>query len=424
MINNAVMQFVDRAYLANYSLGALEAVLPAGMLMWIFAGCFQSVVGYSSVLVGQYHGAGDGVRCRETYRVTFWLALAFGVFSVPLVFLGNWFLGTIANSPQLLADERAYFTVLMLGSVFVYGQMAAASYFTGCGRTRIVFWVNLLGNLINIVLDPFLIFGWCGFPKLGITGAAIATAVAMAVQMLALVFFAHREVGACPRVLESRIKIVRTLLRYGVPSGVYCFLNTLSFSIFVFVTSCAQPLELAVSNACFTVNYLIFAPMEGFGIGASTLVAQARGRGDTDGAIRDAHRTIALGVGLVAVLSVLVLIFADPILSVFASKAGSDAESFRSLGWTLLLLMTVWQLFDATDIILGGALKGAGDTRFVMGWMLFCSFVVWLPLVFVVRHYHNTMPALWSTMIVFVVLISIGSIIRWRRGKWKRHQLT
>ena len=59
MVNNAVMQFVDRTFLAHSSLAALEAVLPAGILMWIFAGFFQSVVGYSSVFVGQLHGAGD-----------------------------------------------------------------------------------------------------------------------------------------------------------------------------------------------------------------------------------------------------------------------------------------------------------------------------------------------------------------------------
>jgi len=431
MINNAAMQFVDRAYLANYSLGALEAVLPAGILMWIFAVFFQAIVGYSSVLVGQYHGAGEDGRCRETYRVSFWLSLVFGVLSVPLVLLGNWFLGTIAGSPQLLTDERSYFSVLMLGSVFIYAQMAAASYFTGRGKTRIVFWVNLLGNLFNVVLDPILIFGFnfslftfqFSLAPSGIAGAAVATVVSMALQMLVLVFFAHREALTQPGEPQGRFKILRSLLRYGVPSGVYGILNILSFAIFVFITGGVGPLELAVSNACFTVNYLIFAPMEGFALGASTLVAQARGRGDTAAAIRDAHRTIAMGVGLVTVSSVLVLVFADPILSVFASKAGADAETFRSLGWTLLLLMTVWQIFDATDIILGGALKGAGDTRFVMGWMLFCSFVVWLPLVFVVRHYHNTMPALWSTMIVFVLLVSIGSITRWLHGKWKRHQL-
>ena len=420
MINNAVMQFVDRTYLAHSSLNALEAVLPAGMLMWIFAGFFQSVVGYSSVLVGQYYGAGMREKCRETYHVAMAFAVVFGILSLPLVPFGNWILTLTASSERLLADEKSYFSVLMLGAFAVYVQMAAASYFTGQGRTRIVFWVNLIGNVLNVALDPVLIFGWFGCPRLGIAGAAYATVFSMVVQCVVLVAAVWRAPDAATRIDPSDRSSVFTLLRVGVPSGLYTILNTLSFTVFVFVTGGVGSLELAVSNACFTVNYLLFAPMEGFSIGASTLVAQAIGRGDPEGAVRDARRTLALGVGFVALLSLAVLAFAHPILDLFASKAGASSAAFHTLGVTLLLLMAAWQLFDAADVILSGALKGVGDTKFVMGWMLFCGFILWLPLVFLIRHVHNTMPALWSTMVVYVLVICIGSFVRWHRGAWRK----
>ena len=427
MINNAVMQFADRAYLAHHSLGALDAVLPAGMLMWMFAGFFQSVVGYSSVFVGQFHGEGSPARCRETYRGALLVAVASGFFSLPLTGLGDWILTNTTENATLLADECVYYRILMAGAFFVYGQMAAASYFTGLGRTRIVFWVNLLGNLLNVALDPLLIFGcdfgWLQIPRLGIAGAAYATIAAMALQMVVLMAVAERAVRAVPSAPEERWRILGKVLRFGIPSGLYTILNMISFAIFVFVTEDVGELELAVSNACFTVNYLLFAPMEGFSLGASTLVAQAIGRGDRDAAARAARRTIVLGVGFVLLLSVLALLFADGILDLFASTAGSQAEEFHALGTTLLLLMAGWLLFDAADVILGGALKGAGDTKFVMVWALVCAFAVWLPLVFLVRHFHNTMPALWSTMIVYVVVICAGSVIRWRRGKWRKIRL-
>ena len=422
MINNAVMQFVDRAYLAQDSMRALEAVLPAGMLMWIFASFFQSVVGYSSVFVGQYHGAGDGERCRAAFRAALGMALAFGLLSLPLIPFGRWILALTAGSDELLADESAYFTILTAGAVFVYGQMAAASYFTGQGRTRIVFWVNLLGNAVNVALDPFLIFGWCGLPKMGICGAAYATVFAMAVQFLVLAAAAGREAGF--GLPTDGFGLVWRILRFGVPSGLYSILNMLSFTVFLFVTGGVGELELAVSNACFTVNYLLFAPMEGFSLGASTLVAQAIGRNDHEAGARDARRTILLGVGLVALLSALVFAFAHPILGLFAAKAGAAEAQFHALGIRLLLLMAAWQVFDAADVILSGALKGAGDTKFVMGWMLFASFGIWLPLVFVVRRFHNTMPALWATMILYVAVICVGSLVRWRRGRWKMVKLT
>ena len=421
MVNNAVMQFVDRAYLAHDSIESLEAVLPAGMLMWIFAGFFQSIVGYSSVFVAQYHGAGDGGGIRAAYRAALGIALVSGLLSVPLVPFGNCMLSLAAPSPSVLWREKAYFETVMLGAFFVYGQTAASSYFTGRGKTGIVFWVNLFGNALNIALDPILIFGWCGCPRLGIAGAAYATVFSMAVQWAVLSWLARRGAPAGSTATRG---LVRRILCFGVPSGCYNVINCLSFTIFVFVTGGVGELELAVSNACFTVNYLLFAPMEGFSIGASTLVAQAIGRGDAKAAVRDARRTVALGVGFVAILSLVALLFAYPVLSLFvSSELASDASAlsrFHSLGFTLFAMMAAWQVFDAADVIVSGALKGAGDTRFVMLWMLFGAFVLWLPGVFAVSRVHNTMPALWATMIAYVVILCVGTFVRWQRGAWKR----
>ena len=167
--------------------------------------------------------------------------------------------------------------------------------------------------------------------------------------------------------------------------------------------------------------------MEGFSIGASTLVAQAIGRGDAKAAVRDARRTALLGVGFAAMLSFLALLFAHPVLSLFvSSELAADASAlgaFHSLGFTLFAMMTAWQVFDAADVIVSGALKGAGDTKFVMLWMLFGAFVLWMPGVFLVRSLHNTMPALWATMIAYVVVLCIGTFVRWHRGAWRRIRL-
>ena len=139
MVNNAVMQFVDRAFLAKDAMSSIEAVLPASTLAWVFMGFFQSVVGYAGVFVSQYHGAGETDRCRESYRAGLVLALLSGLVSLPLIPLGGWIFRLTAPSAEIVAKEAAYFDVAILGSVFLYGQMAAISFFTGRGRTRIVF---------------------------------------------------------------------------------------------------------------------------------------------------------------------------------------------------------------------------------------------------------------------------------------------
>ena len=434
MVNNAVMQFVDRAFLAKDAMSSIEAVLPASTLAWVFMGFFQSVVGYTGVFVSQYHGAGETDRCRESYRAGLVLALLSGLVSLPLIPLGGWIFRLTAPSAEIVAKEAAYFDVAILGSVFLYGQMAAISFFTGRGRTRIVFWVNLLGNLLNIALDPLLIFGLdlnvplftsafrLSLPAFGISGAAYATVFSQFVQFAVLLVLSRRDVfkrASDSRATFFNLGLFLRILRFGVPAGGYEILNMLSFTIFVFVTGTIGDLEFAVSNACFTINYLLFAPMIGVGIGVQTLVGQAIGRGETAAAESDFHKTLTLGLGFIIVISALVLVFARPILSLFVPD-GVDAAEFHALGFRLLTIMSGWLLFDAMDVILSGALKGAGDTRFVFVWMFVCSFVVWMPMVFLVKYWTSDMVYLWITMIVYVLVISAGSFVRWRQGRWKR----
>ena len=426
MINNAVLQFTDRMFLAHDSVESLEAILPASALAWIFMSFFQSVVGYSNVFVARYYGAGETDKCRTCYHAAMGIAVVSGLLMLPLWPFGDWLLSLFSPSESVGALQRQYYDIVILGGFAIYGQMAAASYFTGRGRTRLVFGVNLVGNLINVALDPILIFGCCGFPRMGIAGAAYATVFAMVVQMAVLVWAVHRDRVKMERVPDSIIRlfdysIICSILRFGVPAGAYTVLNMLSFTIFVFFTGRIGSIELAVSNACFTVNYLLIAPMEGFALGAATLVGQALGRKDVPEAFRAGNRTMLLGVVFVAVLSALLIAFYRPILSVFASRVGvDDVAQFYSLGFTLFVLMAAWQVFDAADIVILGALKGAGDTKFVMGMMFVVSFVIWIPLVWLVSVFHNTMSLLWGTIVVDVVILCAGSMVRWYGGFWKR----
>ncbi len=420
MLNNALMQLVDRAFLARESMASLEASLPASMLAFIFLGFVQSVVAYSGTFVAQYHGAGEARQVRLSYRAGLLLACLAGVLILLFVPLGDWLLSLAAHSPDVLAREKVYFTILLVGGVGLFGQMAGQSYFTGIGKTRIVFWVNVLGNLVNIVVDPLLIFGWWIFPKLGIAGAAYATVFATFVQwaVLGLAAARHEKKSVAWRGSRTELlDLMKRILRYGIPSGGYSILNMLSFTIFVFMTGRVSDVALAVSNACFSVCYFLFAPMEGFALAAATLVAQAQGRGDTAAARLAGNRTVQLAVGLVTIGSLLTLLFWRPILGLFAPPADM-APAFYELGWTLFLMMSAWQIFDAADIVFSGALKGAGDTRFVMILMLAVAFGIWMPLVWIVSRLHNTMPALWATMIIYVAIMFLGSLLRWHRGRW------
>ena len=427
MMNNAIMQFTDRAFLSRYSMSALEAILPASMLSLILLGFFQMVVAYSGTFVAQYHGAKDERMCSASFRAGVVIALISGILLFCSLPLGSLAFDLSGHSDEVRRLENGYFGICTSGGIFLLLQMAVSSYFTGRGKTRLVFAINLLGNIFNILLDPILIFGMFGLPSLGVSGAALATVLSMVLQCVLFAYCMFRErIEHRPWRVDLADKrfwgLVLRVLRFGLPSGAYSILNISSFTIFVFITGRVSDVAFAVSNACFTINYLFFTPMEGMGLGAATLVAQSQGRGDSASARKYAWRMVAMGAVLAFVFSVLSLIFYKPLLSIFASAVDpSHIDEFMDTGFILFLIMAAWQVFDGTDIVLSGALKGAGDTKFVMILLFVVAYVLWLPLVIITARYiSNTIPALWSTMIMYVVITSVASAIRWHRGRWEK----
>ena len=436
MANNAVMQFVDRAFLARVSEWAIEAVLPASVLSFLFIGVFQSLAAYCGVFVAQYHGARDERGCARAYAGGLAMTVLSAMALIAIIPVGGLIFGWCGHAPEVVAHEVQYFDIVTAGGFALCGTMAASGYFTGRGHTRVVFAVNLLGNVANIALDWALIFGLGPIPAMGIRGAAYGTVAAQVMQMVALNGLAMRDVSrrfaadggvrlfASSEDVRAFRRLFVRMLRFGAPASVYQFFNFLSFTIFVLLTGRIGGMAFAASNAAFTVNYLLVAPVEGFSIGASTLVGQGQGAGNPRLAAAGARRTLVLALGYVTAVSVLVLLFHRPVLALFATEGASySAAEFTSLGFTLFLLMTAWQLFDAADVTLSGALKGAGDTTFVMVWMLFSSFVFWMPLLFWAYRRWHSMVAIWSTMIAYVVVICIGTSIRWFRGSWRKIKL-
>ena len=437
MANNALMQFVDRVFLSQESTASLEAVLPASVFAGVFICLFQAVVAYSGTFVAQYFGAGSERGCRMSYHAGLVLSCVFGLVLLLLVPPGLLVFDWVGHSPEVIVREKTYYAIVTAGGFATCALMAANGFFTGKGRTRIVFWVNLLGNALNVLLDYVLIFGVdvpsCGMavPSFGIAGAAWATVLAQGVQMVVLNAIALRETlggidGRRGSGDESSglFRLTLRILRYGIPSGMQSMLNILSFLVFVFLTGKVGDMAFAVSNAAFTVNYLLIAPIEGFAIGAGVLVGQRQGAGDPQGAFASGNRALVLAEAYVAAVTAIILVFRHPILALFAGDIpAGDLPDFMALGSALFVMMVVWQFCDAADVVLSGALKGAGDTRFVMVWMLIMAFPFWMPILFLTYWIHPTMEALWGTMIVYVFVFFAGTLLRWIRGPWRSLRL-
>ncbi len=422
-----LMQFTDRIFLANYSVDAIAAALPGGIASFTSISFFMGVAAYTNTFVAQYSGAGAPDRVGAALWQGIYFALVSAVLLASMVFAAGPLFDLVGHSPHIRELEVRYFSILTLGAGLVVLGAAMAAFFTGRGLTRVVMVVHMAGAAVNIPLDYCLINGAGPFPELGIAGAALATVTAyvLVVVFLGLLIFARANrklFGTWPRKAFDRDLFGR-LMRYGAPSGVQFFLEIFAIAFFVQMLGRLGDLELAVSNIVLSIETLSFLPMVGFHIGNATLVGQAIGRGrprDGEYATRS-----ALHITLVYMSCVAALFVGAPefLLGLFKAGHHTSAEftEIMRLGVPLMRFVALYCFFDALNLVFSGALKGAGDTRFIMWTIGSLSLgVMIIPVYAAVEILGAGVYTVWILATVYICGLGVAFLLRYLHGDWKR----
>lgn len=420
-----LMHFTDRLFLARYSLDAISAALPAGIASFTFLSVFMGTAGYTNAFVSQYTGADDRKRVGASLWQGIYFSLLAGLLLALLVFVSEPLFRYIGHPPPVRRQELLYFNILTLGAGFVVLNAALAAFYTGRGLTWTVMWVNMSGACLNIPLDYCLINGVGPFPEWGIEGAAIATVLASAFSMTlfcALIFARRNRMtfGTWRNRAFDRPLFLR-LLRYGCPSGVQFFLEVLGFTVFVQMVGRLGAVELAVSNIVLAIEMLGFLPMVGFHIGTATLVGQAVGRGRPEEGITAATSALHIILLYTALTAFVYLFLPGPLLALFEDvRHGAEtSSSIRDLGAVLLRFVAVFSFFDALNLVFSGAIKGAGDTRFIMWTVGAVSLgVMILPVYLAIEVFKAGIYTAWTLLTLYSFALGTAFLLRYRRGKW------
>ena len=368
----AVLNFSDRLFLSNYGEAEFRASLPAGILFFTLVCGFMALAGFVNTFVAQMWGAGDKEGCaRATAQ-----GIIFSLLAIPLISLlipfGLWLLKISAHSPEVMAMEQRYFSILMWCGGGMTLSSALSGFFSGRGKTFVIMTCNIVANGINVLLNYLLIFGKWGLPEMGIAGAGWATVIGSWISpvIFAALYFSPKmnaEFGTF-RNLRFNPWLFKRLIRFGLPSGVHWCLDVAAFSVFVLLVGRMGAIEHIASNIALSINLIAFMPMIGMGIAASILVGQYLGRNQPEHAERVGWLALKVGVGYIAVISLTFLIFPAFYTRIFEGNAASTVpfdELMRTVR-LLLMMLAVWGISDASALILSGALKGAGDTHFVL----------------------------------------------------------
>ncbi len=360
------MAMVDAAMVGHYSPVALAGLGIAGALL--FAITFFGVgviLGLDSV-IPQAMGRGDEDEARTLYRSGLRLALAIGI---PLTLLGAaspFLLGVFGVQSQI-AEEATQYVYGRLPSLIPYLLFTAnISYLQASGKTRPIIWVVVIGNAINLVADSLLVFGdqtlvylhlpAIGLPSLGSLGAAVSSSI-VTIVMAAYLGYATYCIKR-PHAKPATPDRIRKILRIGFPIGLQLVAEVGIFAIVGMLTGRLGEVPSAAHLVAITLASVTFSVALGMGAATSVRVGNAIGRGSH----QDARSAGIVGVFWSASIMLLAGTFFLTIPVPLASLFTSDA-AVVSACVPLLAIAAVFQLSDATQAVLSGALRGAGDTR-------------------------------------------------------------
>ena len=426
MTSTTVMHFTDRVFLGNYSLDAIAAATPSGITVLVFMCLFFGTASYVNVFIAQYIGSGAYDRVGAALWQGIYFALAGWILLAGMYFIANPLFNAGGHSPEVIRLEVIYFRILILGSGFEILRAALSCFYSGRGLTRPVMFVNMTAAGLNIPLDYALINGVGFFPELGIAGAAIATVAASAFSVVLFVFIVFTPANNRQfMVIKNRaldFKLFGRLLKFGFPGGVHLFLELFAITFFIFMIGRLGKTELAATNIVFSINTLAFLPMIGFSIAISTLVGQAIGREKPEDAVEATRSTIHIALLYMSLIAVVFLVFPEWLVNLFRAKDhGAENYGFIvDIGIVLLRFVALYSIFDALAIVYSGAVKGAGDTAFVMRAMAAASiFIMVIPVYVLLVYFNASLFILWIVATLYIS--SLGVVFWWRysTGKWK-----
>ena len=422
-----IMTFVDRMML-NWVSGTAMAAAFSASIAWFALLCLPlGVCSYANTFVAQYDGARQPERIGLVMWQAIWIAIGFTPIVLAAVPLAPWVFGLPDHSPDLYAYEVQYFQILCAGAPAMLIAQAGASFYSGRGQTWVVMLVDAAAALLNLALDYCWIFGHWGFPEWGLAGAAWATVVASWVKAAVYVALPlqaqHRARYGTLSGLRLDRPLMRRILFYGGPSGFQMLLDVSGFAVFILLIGQLGEVESQASSMAFSISSLAFMPIYGLHLAVGVLVGERLGENRDDLAARATYTTLQVSWIYMLAISLLYVLTPQLFLFGFRSDAAVPSPSeaaVEQVAVILLQFVAAYNLLDATQMVFVGAIKGAGDTPFVMRVSLVLAVMLvgfsWLG----VEVWQMNVYGCWLLITLWVWIAAATYVVRFVQGKWRR----
>lgn len=379
MLIQSLYNIVDSIYVSRLGTDALTAVSLAYPLQNAIVSVGVGIgVGISSAIsISLGKGDQEGADRSAT------LGIALTVFHCILfillgIFVTKPFLSLFTDDPAVLRDTCSYTYIVLCVSFGSLLQIAFEKIFQGIGQMKVTMYLLSAGCIINIILDPILIFGLLGCPALGVAGAAIATVIGqISAFLLYIVVYLRRPyaVRIHPRYLRFDKKIIGQIYSVGIPSSIMMLLPSVLISVLNSILGAISEVCVAVLGVYYKLQTFIYMPANGIVQGMRPIIGYNYGAGE----LRRVRTTIRYSLACTAVLmltgTLLALLIPGPILSMFAAD-----KELMAAGITALRIISLGFLVSTIGVIYSGTFEALGNGKNSLIISLLRQFVITIPL--------------------------------------------
>jgi putative MATE family efflux protein len=428
----------DAFWLGRYSANAVGAVSLAFPLIFFFIAFGGGFNVAGSTLVAQYMGAdSDGSAGKVAGQTLGFVVLVGTILSVvghfgsgPMLAL---FPSDAATADEVVPLAADYMEIFFLGLPFMFGFLAFSALLRGYGDTRTPMRVMALTVVLNVVLDPLLVFGvgpipalgieTALVPEMGIEGAAVATLVARAVGGLVgvyVLFFTTTGPDVQFGHLTPDLTYVEDIVRIGIPSALEQSAGALAMVMLTVMIVTFEPSVIAAYGLGNRLISLVFLPAVGLGKATNTVVGQNLGAGNADRAEKAVRLAANVGAGVMFLLAIVAAAVPEPIVEVFMATGTAEAAKTVEYAVEYLRIRTVEFAFIGVFHVLVGAYRGAGNTKTAMAFSLVTLWLIRVPTVYLLA-FETTLGAtgIWIGVALGHVVGAIGAAAWFTRGTWK-----
>ena len=407
----------------NTMLGA-QALSAVGLTMqpkFLLMTAFIAMNTGVTALVARYKGVNDkenaNLVVRQgimfTFLATVILSILGIVFARPMVI----FMG--AKEEQVTIWATQYLQIQMAGFVPLALTSTITAALRGVGDSKSSMYYNLIANVVNVFFNWCLIYGNLGMPKMDVAGASLATIIGQFVAFGIAMWLIFRGNGFLKMEVRKGFRpnklMLGNLFQIGIPAAIEQLVMRTGMIIFAITVASLGTVAFATHNICMNIQALSFMTGQAFAVSATTLMGQSLGRKRYDMAQAYCSRTQRIGMGVAILLTIIFALFGRNIVALY----NAQPDIVRMGGYIMLFVAAV-QPLQASQFIVAGGLRGAGDTK-ATAKITFYTVLLVRPItaIVLVKFTGLGLFGAWIALAADQVLRSTLVLLRYHTGQWK-----